>query len=198
MWASWSGATSRSASAASIPRRAGSKLFEVRESERDVSFLRRFLTEDLMPRARPVHVEAAGRASRRLRGRGRGALGRRQDRAPAADRHAARCRRSGSTTPTHKGRRGLYLVHDHDGRDLDMTHADKTLHHLRTLWGRDTYPADLRPRQEDADERYRSRLRREAGELTHRIVHFVFNAERGVEFACEAAQSSPAPAMKCG
>ena len=33
----------------------------------------------------------------------------------------------------------LYLVHDHDGRDLDMTHADKTLSHLRTLWGRDTY-----------------------------------------------------------
>ena len=37
----------------------------------------------------------------------------------------------------HKGRRGLYLVHDHDGRDLDMTHADKTLDHLRTLWSND-------------------------------------------------------------
>ena len=35
----------------------------------------------------------------------------------------------------HKGRRGLYLVHEHDGRDLDMTHADKTLNYLRTLWG---------------------------------------------------------------
>jgi stage V sporulation protein R len=30
-------------------------------------------------------------------------------------------------------------VHEHDGRDLDMTHADKTLSHLRTLWGREVY-----------------------------------------------------------
>jgi stage V sporulation protein R len=39
----------------------------------------------------------------------------------------------------YKGRRAFYLVHDHDGRDLDMTHADKTLNHLRTLWGKDSY-----------------------------------------------------------
>ena len=53
--------------------------------------------------------------------------------------------------------------------------------HLRTLWGRDYLPADPGPRQEDPDERHRSRIRREAGELTHRIVHFVFNAARGLE-----------------
>jgi stage V sporulation protein R len=35
----------------------------------------------------------------------------------------------------YKGSRGLYLVHEHDGRDLDIGNAEKTLHHLRTLWG---------------------------------------------------------------
>ena len=54
------------------------KLFEVRESDRDVAFLRRFLTAELMPRARPLHLEAARRAPRRRRGLGRGALGERQ------------------------------------------------------------------------------------------------------------------------
>ena len=27
--------------------------------------------------------------------------------------------------------------HEHDGRDLDMTNAEKTLQHLRTLWRHD-------------------------------------------------------------
>ena len=38
-----------------------------------------------------------------------------------------------------RGRRGLYLVHEHDGRDLDMTAADKTLAHLRALWNHDVF-----------------------------------------------------------
>ncbi|MEZ5836852.1 MAG: hypothetical protein R3D03_14130 [Geminicoccaceae bacterium] len=33
----------------------------------------------------------------------------------------------------HKGGRILYLVHDHDGRDLDLSQAEKTLEHLRYL-----------------------------------------------------------------
>jgi len=114
------------------------KLFEVRESERDVSFLRRFLTEDLCReldiftwKPRGEHLVVSEVADQEhwndvknalLKQIGTGSM-------PTIKIHDA----------NHKGRRGLYLVHDHDGRDLDMTHADKTLHHLRTLWGRDTY-----------------------------------------------------------
>jgi len=29
----------------------------------------------------------------------------------------------------------LSLVHDHDGRDLDLRYADKTFRHIKTLWG---------------------------------------------------------------
>ncbi|MDW8370215.1 MAG: stage V sporulation protein R, partial [Geminicoccaceae bacterium] len=29
----------------------------------------------------------------------------------------------------------LYLRHEHDGRDLDIASAEKTLAHVRTLWG---------------------------------------------------------------
>ena len=31
----------------------------------------------------------------------------------------------------------LYLKHYHDGRDLQMEYAEKTLSHLRQLWQRD-------------------------------------------------------------
>ena len=33
-------------------------------------------------------------------------------------------------------RRELYLVHDHDRRDLHLGYAERTLQHLYTLWGR--------------------------------------------------------------
>ena len=33
--------------------------------------------------------------------------------------------------------RGLFLKHGHDGRDLQLEYAEKTLHYLRQLWGRE-------------------------------------------------------------
>ena len=63
------------------------KLFEVRESERDVSFLRRFLTEELCRELDLFTWKPARRASRGRRGLRRRALERRQERAPEADRH---------------------------------------------------------------------------------------------------------------
>ena len=35
-----------------------------------------------------------------------------------------------------EGRRELYLKHYHDGRDLDMQYAEKTLPYVHQLWGR--------------------------------------------------------------
>lgn len=115
---------------------ARAKLLEVRESDRDVAFLRRFLTEELCreldlftwkPRGEHLvvsqvsdedHWEDVKQALLRQVGMGAFPVIRILD----AD---------------HQGRRTLLLAHEHDGRDLDMTHAEKTLEHLHALWGHD-------------------------------------------------------------
>ena len=112
------------------------KMFEVRESDRDVAFLRRFLTPELMRdldlfsyRTRGDHLVVDEIAdedgweevkSQLLRQIGMG--GSPVIRIVDAD---------------HNRRRALYLTHEHDGRDLDMGAAEKTLAHLRQLWGHD-------------------------------------------------------------
>lgn len=116
-------------------KEAREKMMAVRESDRDVAFLRRFLTPELMrdldlfaykPRGEHLvvtevsdedHWETVKSALIRQIGTG----GMPSIRITDAD---------------HKGGRGLYLVHDHDGRDLDIASAEKTLSHLRTLWGK--------------------------------------------------------------
>ncbi len=110
------------------------KMFEVRESDRDQAFLRRFLTQDLMreldlfsfkPRGEHLVVTKVSDEDNWLEvkqslisntGTSTMPVIRVQD----ADYGHQRC---------------LYLAHEHDGRDLDMSHAEKTLAHLRTLWG---------------------------------------------------------------
>jgi stage V sporulation protein R len=119
-------------------KEARAKLMEVRESDRDVAFLRRFLTPELMRdldlftwKTRGEHLVVdevsdedhwEGVKAALLRQIGSGSF-------PQIRIHDANFR----------GRRGLYLVHEHDGRDLDMTAADKTLAHLKTLWGHDVF-----------------------------------------------------------
>jgi stage V sporulation protein R len=114
------------------------KIFEVRESDRDVSFLRRFLTEELMreldlftwkPRGEHLVVNQIA------------------DEEHAEEVKQALLKQVGiNGFPTirikdadHRHGRGLYLVHDHDSRDLDMAHAEKTLEHIRALWGHSVY-----------------------------------------------------------
>lgn len=114
------------------------KLMEVRETDRDVSFLRRFLSEELCreldlftwrPRGEHLVVSEVSDEDHwdsvkaaLLKQIGTGSM-------PVIRIHDS----------NYKGRRALYLVHEHDGRDLDMTHADKTLSHLKYLWGREVY-----------------------------------------------------------
>jgi stage V sporulation protein R len=114
------------------------KLMEVRESDRDVSFLRRFLTEELCReldlftwRPRGEHLVVSEVSDEEHWADVKNALLKQiaTGSMPVIRIHDA----------NHRGRRALYLVHEHDGRDLDMTHADKTLTHLRTLWGREVY-----------------------------------------------------------
>jgi stage V sporulation protein R len=119
------------------PNKSGmAKLLETRETDRDVSFLRRYLTQDLMreldlfqfePRGDDLVVtEVADDAGWRgvkeqlLRNVGMGGV-------PVI--------RIEDADFGHK--RTLYLVHQHDGRDLHLENAEKTLAYAYRLWGRE-------------------------------------------------------------
>lgn len=119
------------------PQKTGmQKLLEVRETDRDQSFLRRFLTEELMREMDLFEYEPKGddlivskvadeqgwRAVKEqlIRGVGMGSIP--VIRIEDAD--------FGS-------KRTLYLTHDHDGRDLQLENAEKTLGYLYRLWGRE-------------------------------------------------------------
>ncbi len=111
------------------------ELFQVREADRDVSFLRRFLDEDLMRALDLYEFEKKGEdlvASRvsdpdewhqvketLLRQVGMAAV-------PVIRVHDADLGRSGT----------LLLRHEHDGRDLELQYARESLKHLHRLWGR--------------------------------------------------------------
>lgn len=114
----------------------GDILFAVREVDRDTSFLRRFLTEELMREmdlfeyepygddlvVRKVSDEENWREVKEtmLQNVGVGSLP--VIRIEDAD---------------FNGVRSLYLKHAHDGRDLQLEAAEKTLGYLHNLWGRD-------------------------------------------------------------
>lgn len=144
-------------------------LFQVREVDRDVSFLRRFLDEELMRALDLFEYEQEGRdlvVSRTsdpeewvrvkdtlLRQVGLGMV-------PVIRIHDADL-----------GRRGeLLLVHEHDGRDLELEYARETLMHLHRLWGRrvylDTVIEELAVRLSfDADDGFEKEIRE--SEATH-------------------------------
>jgi stage V sporulation protein R len=110
------------------------KMFQVRESDRDVAFLRRFLTAELCreldlftwrPRGEHLVVDQVS-----------------DEESWEEIRNALLRQVATGGMPSlkikdadYKGARGLYLIHEHDGRDLDIANAEKTLGHLRFLWG---------------------------------------------------------------
>ncbi|MDZ7780619.1 MAG: SpoVR family protein [Gemmatimonadota bacterium] len=111
------------------------ELFEIREVDRDVSFLRRFLTWDVMRELDLFEYEeededlVVSRVSDAdewtrvketlLRQVGMGSV-------PDIRVHDADMDRN----------RVLLLRHHHDGRDLDLGYAEQTLRHIHRLWGR--------------------------------------------------------------
>ena len=120
------------------PRKKGGreKMFEVREVERDASFLRRYVTEELV---RDLNLfEFQTRENERVVTRvadkdnwreiketlilnvGTGAV-------PAIKIEDA----------DYNNNRVLFLRHHHDGRDLHLEYAEKTLQYLHQLWGRE-------------------------------------------------------------
>jgi stage V sporulation protein R len=114
------------------------KIFEIREVDRDVSFLRRFLTEELMQEMDMFQYERQGRdlvvtklpddenwrsvKETLLKGVGMGSVP--VIRIEDAD---------------YGHNRLLYVKHMHDGRDLQLDYCEKTLGFLYQLWGRGVF-----------------------------------------------------------
>ena len=111
------------------------KIFEVRETDRDVSFLRRFLTADLM---RDMDLfEYAKKGDQFV-------VSNVSDGEHWREVKETLLRNIGmNTVPVihildadHDHNRTLYTQHEHDGRDLQYESLEKTLHYLHRLWGR--------------------------------------------------------------
>jgi stage V sporulation protein R len=112
------------------------KIFEIRKSDRDASFLRRFLTEDILRELDLFQHEKRGKErvitkvgdeqnwqavkETLIQNVGMGSIPR-------------ICVYDADYGKT----RTLYLKHDHDGRDLQLDYAEQTLRHVAVLWGRD-------------------------------------------------------------
>lgn len=114
------------------------KLFQIRESERDASFLRRFLDEELMrdqdlfayePRGNDLVVAKVSNET-----------GWREVRDRLIRQTGTNAMPMIRVLDGDYGRsRGLLLEHVHDGRDLQLGYAEKTLDHVYTLWGREVH-----------------------------------------------------------
>jgi stage V sporulation protein R len=112
------------------------KLFEVREVERDSSFLRRYLTEELVRELNLFEYQSRGNDK---------VISRVADEDNWQAIKDTLIQNVGTgTIPVIKvedadygNNRGLFLTHAHDGRDLQLEYAEKTLQYLRQLWGRE-------------------------------------------------------------
>ena len=112
------------------------KLFEAREVERDASFLRRYLTEELI---RELNLfEYRNRGNDQVVSRVADEDNWRQIKETLIQNVGT------ATIPVIKiedsdylNNRTLLLKHHHDGRDLQLEYAEKTLKYVQQLWGRD-------------------------------------------------------------
>jgi len=112
------------------------KVFEVREVERDSSFLRRYLTEELVRDLNLFEYQSRG---------GEKVVSRVADTENWREIKETLIRNVGmGTVPVIKiedadynSNRVLFLKHYHDGRDLQLEYAEKTMQYLHQLWGRE-------------------------------------------------------------
>lgn len=116
------------------------KIFEVRETDRDISFLRRYLTEKMMRDldlfefekqqdhlvVTKVSDEDHWRSVKASLLQNIGMAGVPVIRIEDAD---------------HAHNRELFMRHEHDGRDLQLEYVEKTLAYVHRLWGRKVYLA---------------------------------------------------------
>jgi len=120
------------------PRKKNSqeKLFEVREVERDASFLRRYLTENLVRELNLFEYQQRGNDK---------VVSRVADEENWQQIKDTLIQNVGTGTipviavddADYNNSRTLFLRHAHDGRDLQLEYAEKTLQYMRQLWGRE-------------------------------------------------------------
>jgi stage V sporulation protein R len=111
-------------------------VFQVRETDRDISFLRRHLSENLMRDLHLLEYEAKGDDL---------VVTQVADQEGWREVKETLLQNVGmSTIPVIKvenadfgHNRTLYLIHGHDGRDLQLEYAEKTLSYVYRLWQRD-------------------------------------------------------------
>ena len=133
----WSNPDAQEESKPATPKKsAQDKLFEVREVERDTSFLRRYLTEELIRELNLFEYQSRGddKVVSRVA----------DDTGWQAIKDTLIQNVGTGTIPVIKvedadynNSRSLFLKHGHDGRDLQLEYAEKTLQYLRQLWGRE-------------------------------------------------------------
>jgi len=112
------------------------KVFEVREVERDSSFLRRYLTEELIREMNLFEYQSRG---------GERVVSRVADEENWREIKETLIRNVGTGTvpqikiedADYNNNRALFLRHHHDGRDLQLEYAEKTLQYLHQLWRRE-------------------------------------------------------------
>lgn len=112
------------------------KIFEVRESDRDASFLRRFLTPEIMREAHLFQHEKRGKER---------IVTKVADEESWQDIKETLVKSVGTQSiPIIKvedadfgKNRTLYLKHYHDGRDLQLEYAEQCLRHITGLWERE-------------------------------------------------------------
>ena len=112
------------------------KLFEVREVERDSSFLRRYLTEGLVRELNLFEYQSRGNDK---------VVSRVADEENWQQIKNTLIQNVGTGTipviavdnADYSNSRTLFLQHAHDGRDLQLEYTEKTLKYLHQLWGHD-------------------------------------------------------------
>ena len=113
------------------PGQGRQKIFEVREMDNDVSFLRNYLTEDLIKDLDLYLYKKEG------------------DEWVVVEKNWQKVRDGIVNSMTnfgypylvvddgdYRGNRELYIKHLYEGQDLDLNYAEKTLQHVYLLWGR--------------------------------------------------------------
>ena len=111
-------------------------IFEVREVDRDASFLRRFLSEELMREMDMFEYEPRGEDL---------VISKVSDKDGWRKVKETLIQSVGlGTVPViqiedadYNQNRSLYVKHSHDGRDLQLEYAEKSLSYLHRLWGRE-------------------------------------------------------------
>ncbi len=127
----WDQPTKEQQARGAQPGRGRAKIFEVRELDNDLSFLRNYLTKDLVDELDLYLYERHGNEWVIVE----------KDWEKVRDGLLNEMTNFGNPTIVvedgdYRRSRELYLVHRHEGRDLDTVYAEKTLQYMYQIWGR--------------------------------------------------------------